>query len=286
VLTTGPQIMGSGFFDPDPGTAGAVLVDCTAVNFVRCQLTGGAGAPENPLPLHGHPASRGGHGADVERSSVTFHECTLRGGVGGDGVTAATGKEGGAGLFVTSSRVLLAGGSAKGGDKAPLSAAPGDGILVVGSGSTAYLRGSTVAAGAGAPAAQDIDAPPGTVDSFAAPPRSLEVSSPLHEGQAGTLVIGGQPGDLTAVFLAFPSAEAFLPGKQGAFLLGSPLFGPALLAVNPTPTGEWTIPFTAGPLVPATLAEQSFLLQLVVHDGTQVLLEDGSSLTLLDAAVP
>ena len=93
---------------------------------------------------------------------------------------------------------------------------------------------------------------------------------------------GAREGPLEASF----RAAQFLPGKQGAFVLGSPLFGPLLLAINPTPTGEWTLPVSIASLNPPALLEQTFLLQLVVHDGSQVLLEGGTSLTLLDAGVP
>jgi hypothetical protein len=275
------------FFPGDIGYAGAKVRGCAAVNFVRCQLTGGQGATQSNNPFAAWPATRGGHGAKAEGSSVTFHDCVLKGGEGGHGlVSDATGAEGGAGLDCLQSQVLLAGCTVNGGDKALLSSTPGDGVLVEGGGSTVFLRGTMVTAGDGLPLAQDVDAPAGSVETFAAPPRSLDVTSPLHEGELGTLVIGGQPGDLIAIFVAFSGAEQFLPGKQGAFLLGSPLFGPLLLAVNPGPTGEWTIPFTAGPLVPATLVEQTFLLQLVVHDGTQVLFEGTSTLTVVDATIP
>ena len=271
-----------------PGRSGLEASGCSAVTLVRCSLLGGPGAPEWSDEFgHYAFATRGGHGANVLSSKAVFHECTLQGGVGGLGeLSAAGGAEGGAGLNVVDGTALLAGSTATGGAKAPLSKEPGDGVHVAGAGSSVWLRGSSATAGSGTPAAQDVDAPPGAVDSFAAPPRSLEASSPLHEGEAGTLVIGGQSGDLTAVFVSFKGAAQFLPGKQGAFVLGSPLFGPLLLAVNPSPTGEWTLPFTIASLNPASLTEQTFLLQLVVHDGSQVLLEGGTALTLLDAAVP
>ena len=283
------DVLPDGIFSPSPpGRSGLEVSECAAVTLVRCSLIGGLGAPEWSDEFgHYAAATRGGHGAHVLASKLIVHDCTLQGGVGGLGeLSAAGGAEGGAGLNVVDGTALLASSTATGGAKAPKSKEPGDGVHVEGGGSSVWMRGSTATAGTGTPAAQDIDAPPGAVDTFAAPPRSLEVSSPLHEGEAGTLVIGGQSGDLTSVFVSFTGAAQFLAGKQGDFSLGSPLFGPLLLAVNPSPTGEWTLPFSIASLNPPSLSEQTFLLQLVVHDGTQVLLEGGTSLTLLDAAVP
>ena len=278
---------GGGFFAGEAAFSGARASNSAAVTFVRCQLAGGQGATQSSDFFHPWPATRGGDGAKIDGSKATFHGCSLKGGEGGHELLPfGPGAPGGAGLYGLQSQVLLAGCTIVGGDKVPLSTEPGDGIFVEGSGSSVWLRGSIATAGTGTPAAQDIDAPPGAVQSFSAPPRSLEISSPLHEGEAGTLVIGGQPGDLTAIFVSFKGAAQFLPGKQGAFLLGSPLFGPLLLAVNPSPTGVWTLPFSIASLNPPSLTEQTFLLQLVVHDGTQVLLEGGTSLTLLDASVP
>lgn len=282
------QLPGGPLFSfPYYGWTGVRMSGCAAVTLVRCSLLGGKGAPEW-FDEFGHYAfaTRGGHGASVLSSKAMFHDCTLQGGVGGVGQVSATGgAEGGSGLNVVDGTALLAGSTATGGAKALKSKEPGDGVHAAGS-SSVWLRGSTATAGTGTPAAQDIDAPPGAVETFAAPPRSLEISSPLHEGEAGTLVIGGQPSDLTAIFVSFKGAAQFLPGKQGAFVLGSPLFGPLLLAVNPSPTGEWTLPFSIASLNPPSLTEQTFLLQLAVHDGSQVLLEGGTSLTLLDASVP
>ena len=129
-----------------------------------------------------------------------------------------------------------------------------------------------------------IDAPAGTVTSLAATPRSVHVSSPVREGGTAQLVIHGQVGDLTALFIGFTGAAVVAPAKQGIFALGSPVFAPQLVAVNPV--GDGTIPFTAGNLQPAALQGQTYLLQLVVREGSQVLFEGNTSYTPIDSTIP
>ena len=76
------------------------------------------------------------------------------------------------------------------------------------------------------------------------------------------------------------------PGQAGHVLAGTPFFGPFVLGSNPVPSGLWTIPFNGPTLTPASLEGQSFLLQLVVHDGSQALFEGTSTLMVIDATIP
>src|SRR5262249_51173786 len=114
--TANPAQSGSGLFGPEPGTVGADVYDSPDVSFVRCSLTGGEGAPKGNDPFHPYPATAGGAGLRASSSSVAIHECTLQGGKGGlGGVPAAAS---GAGLAASpGAQLLLAGGSATGGDK-------------------------------------------------------------------------------------------------------------------------------------------------------------------------
>jgi len=185
---------------------------------------------------------------------------------------------------VQASTVHVAGATVLGADKTLLSASPGEGLVVADAASTVSLRGATVLAGVGPPVVNDIVAPAGTVTTFAAVPRGVHVTSPVREGHPAQLVIHGQAGDLTALFIAFHGGLAVTPSKQGAWALGSPFLGPQLVAVNPV--GEWTIPFTAGNLQPAALQGQTFLLQLVVRAGSQVLFEGNTCYTLIDSTIP
>jgi hypothetical protein len=195
------------------------------------------------------------------------------------------GQPGGSGLYAETSIVHIDGSFLQGGDKQPLSLKAGPGLRVFDAASSVTIRDSLALPGAGSPpVVEGVVAPAGTVTTLPAPARSVEVSSPVREGQPAQLVIDGQVGDFTALFIAFQGGMFVAPGKQGVWALGSPFFGPFLVAVNPV--GHWVIPFTAGNLNPASLQGQSFLLQLVVHDGSQVLFEGDTSYTLIDSTIP
>ena len=271
--------------------AGALVENSAAVVLLRCRLTGGAGGAEQPscvIPGYAPPGP-GGAGLRVTGSVVTVHAGEITGGEGGHdsfglcqpGFTAG---DGGPGVYVKSSTLLVAGASVLGADKTPLSAAPGSGLVVDDVATSVSLRGATVLAGVGPPVVPDIVAPPGTVALLSAPPRELQITSPVREGHPAQLIIHGQAGDLTAVFAGFTGAALVSPFKQGTWALGSPFFGPLIVATNPV--GEWMIPFTAGSLSPPSLLGQTYLLQLVVHDGSQVLFEGDTAYTLIDSTIP
>jgi hypothetical protein len=99
------------------------------------------------------------------------------------------------------------------------------------------------------------------------------------------MVIDGVAGDLVALFASPTGAVQFFPGKQGAFLLASPLSAMFVLGPNPKPDGHWAINFGT-PALPPAVESVTVLLQLVIHDGTQVLFEGGSATTILDSALP
>ena len=129
--------------------------------------------------------------------------------------------------------------------------------------------------------------PAGTTTVFEAPSRALVVDTPLHEQQAGTLTVQGQPGDFAAMFTALGGGLLFVPGKQGALELGVPFAGPFLLGSVASPAGTLTIPFTAPDLFTPGQLGQTYLLQLVVKSAAgAVTLEGGTSFVLMDATVP
>jgi len=271
--------------------SGALVENSAAVILLRCRLTGGSGGAEQPscvIPGYAPPGP-GGAGLRVTGSVVAVHGGELTGGEGGHDAFGAcqpqfTAEKGGPGLFVQGSTVHVASATVLGADVTPLSASPGEGLVVADAGSSVSLRGATVLAGLGPPMVADIVAPPDTVAILPAPPRELQVKSPVREGQPAQLVIHGQAGDLTAIFVSFTGAAQVSPGKQGVWALGSPFFGPLFVATNPV--GEWTIPFIAGNLSPPSLLGQTYLLQLVVHDGSQVLFEGDTAYTLIDSTIP
>ena len=281
-ILSGNQASSGTFLGANQGLAGGAVWNCASVSLVRCTLTGGKGAKDFNSQFHPTPATGGGSGLSVATSSVTVHDCVMLGGAGGLGGTLSAGAPSGPGLAVGIASVLVAGGSVTGADSTGV--APGDGV-VAGTGASVWLRDVTVAAGTGAGSAVDIDAPPGTVELLPAPPRSLQMPATLHETSTGTLVIDGVQGDLVALFGSPKGAVQFFPGKQGAFLLGFPLSASFVLGANPVPGGHWSINFGA-PALPPAVQSVTVLLQLVVHDGTQVLFEGGSAITILDSALP
>ncbi|MHC5210562.1 MAG: hypothetical protein ACYTG2_07585 [Planctomycetota bacterium] len=290
---TSPNQPAGGWGQSSPGMPGLLVVDSAAVTVLRNRLLGGNGAPEQPsCTIPGYaPGSRGGDGLRAVTSTVTLHACELTGGSGGVKGTFScffNSEPGGSGLFVQDATVHAAASAATGGDmnlSGGHSSAPGSGLTLLTPGSTATLRGTTVMAGLGPPDVPDVVDLGGTLLTYPEPPRTVAVSSPLRELQSGQLLIDGQAGDLTALFLAFSGGALPSTGKQGVWALGNPNFGPVLLAVNPF--GEWTIPFTAGNLTPSFLQGQVFLLQLVVRTpGGQVLLEGNTTYTLVDASIP
>lgn len=281
----------AGFGSSPPGPAGATVTGSGSVLFTACQVSGGNGAgPVLDCLGIGGPASVGGPGISVSASRLTLHGTSSTGGLGRIGGSCTPSSGGGEGLRVANaSSVHVAASTLTGGLGAPAgtvgSAGPsGSGLVVEDAASSVTRRDSTVAHGAFTPFNPDIVAPAGTVSDYPAPARTLALTSPLREGQGGTLAIDGQAGDLVALFIAFTGGTLPLSGKQGVFSLGSPFFGPLILGTNPS--GLLNLPFNAPALVPASSLGQSFLLQLVVHDGSQVLFEGTSTLTIVDSTIP
>ena len=264
------------------GNHGASLTTCANVVLMRCTLVAGNGADQPPgcgAPF-AIDAQDGGTGLWAWNSTFALHACSLEGDSGGAtylGECPGPADDGHGLRVLASSKGLVAGCTAKGGFN------DGNGIRVD-PGSSLALRGGTVLSGSGTSVPPPIDAWPGTLTQYASVPRQVEVSSPLAEGQAGSVTVTGQPGDLTALFMAFSGATFSVPAKQGMFSLGSPFFGPFVLGTNPS--GVWIVPFNAPTLVPSALLGQSFMLQLVVHDGVQATFEGTTSFALVDTTLP
>jgi hypothetical protein len=293
-VTSPPQFGGGWGFSP-PGMAGALVIDSASVVMLRSRRTGGRGNIESPsCTIAGYvPPSPGGDGLQAIDSTVVVHASDLTGGPGGPGVPTGgcpagggIGEAGGSGLRASGSAVHVAGSLLVGAGMSTLSNGslePGSGLTVDDVGSSVTLRETLVVAGEGPPTVPDVVAPDGTITEYPAPARSLRVSTPVREHGPGTLTINGEVGDLTALFTAFTGGSLPVPGKQGVFSLGVPFFGPFLLGVNPS--GDWEIPFQAGGLTPPTLSGQTFLLQLVVQDGGQVLFEGNTTFVLVDVSI-
>lgn len=288
VVNAPKQSPGGGPFGPAPAFDGLSAVRCDSLLITNSDLTGGDGANEDFLCfMGGTKAGRGGYGARVSASIVTLHGCTVLGGRGGAG-DCEPGEDGGNGLLVTSNpNTHVAASTVTGGQGGFLGGAPSSGLRGVNlAPGSVTLRDTTVTSGAGLPPAPDFEVPAGVVITYAEPARTLTVSTPLREGESGTLSIDGQQGDLVGLFMAFTGGTLQLPGKQGVFSLGTPFFGVFLLGTIGDPSGQLDVPFVAGALTPPSLQGQAFLMQLVVHDGTQVLFEGNTAFVLLDSAIP
>jgi hypothetical protein len=287
LLTAKPFVIFGGLI---PGMNGATVVNCAAVDFVRCELIAGPGVPAQMELSISCPATRGGYGAEVKGSTVSFHDCTLKGGSGGASMSKPVfqpGAEGGAGLSATSATVLLEGCQATGGQAGSLTQLPGNGLLVAGDTSAAYLRDSTVLAQtplSGGIAAPDIQAPAGTVALLPAPARSVQVDASLHEMEVGNLLVEGQPGDLVVIFAGLQGGALVAPRKQGFFQLTDLNLQPLVVGLLPG-SGAMQHEFRA-PELPPGVPGLTVLLQLVVHDGSTALFEGGSTLVCLEAGAP
>jgi len=286
-IVAAPQSPG-GFAGSLPGAHGLFALNSADVVLSDGSVTGGVGAFENgSCTIPGYaPSSRGGDGVRARDSNVALLRMQVTGGAGGgpSGVCSqGDSSPGGDGLRLQgAARVHVAGGVVHGANDTASAAGPGAGLVIEDVAGAVTLRGVSVTAGTGLPAALDVVAPPGTVQTYAAEPRGLQVSSPLRQGEAGQIDIEGLAGDLVALFEAPAGTFAPLPGKQGIFLLGAPTVGPVFAAFSPA--DAWSLPFGTPTLLPAGVDGTTILLQLVVKSGTQVLVEDVASCTILDAS--
>src|SRR5215510_3476564 len=207
----GANIGPAGFAGSPPGWPGARLSACASVTFVRCSLTGGKGADQ----VIGGSTSTwgpgdGGPALDAIASHVALHDCTLLGGTGGYG-NYVIGTNGGPGLSLTTSVALLSGSTSKGGKggtgclatQMPEDCNGGPGLRLDASSSLQVLDASWTG---GEPGVGDqgqpglvgppFVGPPGQPIVFAGTARSLAVSSPVREQQAGLLELDGVAGDV------------------------------------------------------------------------------------------
>jgi hypothetical protein len=290
VATAQPSPAGA-FGSTFTGVSGALVEDSATVVFLNSRLVGGAGSAEQPscvIPGYA-PASPGGEGLRVTGSSVVMHRGEATGGEGGHDVSSSCpagfqGEKGGPGMFVQSSTVHVAVRPCSAPTRRPASGPPGSGLVVADVASSVSLRGSSVLAGLGPPVVDDIVAPPDTVATFAATPRSVHVKSPVREGQPAQLVIDGQAGDLTAPvhrLQRLGARRAGQAGRVGARL--AVLRARAAGDQSRRPLGDR---LHGGQLTPPSLQGQTFLLQLAVHDGSQVLFEGNATYVLIDSSIP
>jgi hypothetical protein len=263
-----------------PGGAGIQITNCASVVVARCQLLGGVGQTPSLQGSVAFQRTDGGAGALISGSKVAFYGCELSGGQGAAGaaVCSEPPTDGGNGVSAGSSQVLLSGCSIVGG--LPGSGTGGDG-LVLDAASIVHEHDTTIAAGPGGTAIVNG----GVLDSFPGVTRSFELSSPLREGQGGTLEMHGVQGDFVAFFWSFGAAAIPMPARNGWFVLNpSFLAGPFLLGAITDPGGTWILNVT-GPNLPPASEAQTFLLQAYFAYPGGVTLGSGTAFTLVDSTL-
>jgi hypothetical protein len=240
-------------------------------------------------------ARPGGHAIEVFNSTLSLYDCTVTGGLGGsDNDFGSGGELGGEGLLATGSHVYVSGGSVTGGDGGNGATPPqsahcdgGDGVHLMG-GSILRTVGMTPEGGAGGNLSHTTTCGPGqgivvfqgAVGSYAIAPRALELPDVLREGEAGDLVLSGEPGDTFALIFSLDALFFEGPGPLGSFLPAPPTFGPINLGPLPG-SGQLTLPF----IVPSLqgLDAVTFVVQAVFADGVSLLETSPSALTLVAA---
>jgi hypothetical protein len=284
-----------GWFDDAPATWGlsngqhGVLVDGGQVILQRCTVRGGQGAPVTETTV----TTGGGSGVWVAHGRAALHGCSVTGGDGSEGEGALYGTlYGGNGVGVWSNGfACIAGGTTTGGSDGDVSSEltfSGAGVLAYSASSFAWVRDGEFAAGEaelpGGPQDPVSALNPQTITAFAAPSRGFSISSPLREGQAGELVVHGQPGDQPLLLASAFAGTSPFAAKQGLLLLGAPELLPVSLSPILDPGGELLVPFTA-PHLTAGLDGLVVLLQLAVVREGVVTLEGGSAFAWLSQAL-
>ena len=273
---------------PDlPPGAGLFAANTKSVVLVRCSVQGGDGGP--PLSPFTWP---GGSGVQLQKASAALFDCTVLGGRGGDGdiVTPFGSPDGGQGVLLIEGRIVVSGGSLRGGDEGDstvIVAQPGSG-LAGGFGANvdeARLRDVVVTAGdvngLGTPAPA-IDLPASMLVTHPAAARSLWLPAPLREGQVATMSVGGLQGDMVFVLASLHAAFVLDAFHQAALVVGLPATT-AVVATITDPSGQRTLSFMT-PKLPPSLQGLVVALQGVYFGSDGVTLGAPASAVWIDAA--
>ncbi len=267
-----------------PGGAGLLVENSDAVVVVRCELTGGNGDDwwyQPPLSTVNYRTD-GGPGARIVASNVALFESTLTAGHGGLGAAlCGPDAHGGDGLSVAGAMLLISACAAAGGLPGSGAVATGGDGLVIDGASLVQRLGGTLSAGPGGTTIVNA----GVLEVLAGTARSFAISSPLREGQPGTLSMTGVQGDFVGFFWAFEAGLLPMPARSGWFLLNAPfLAGPFFVGTIAAGDGVWNLPIS-GPLLPAGLESQTLLLQAYFQSPGGTTLASGTAFTIVDAAL-
>jgi hypothetical protein len=273
---------------PD-GVAAVAITDSYSTALVGCIVFGGSGQFSPSLSV---VAGSGGPGVALDVGQVAVSACDVRGGWGGGNIPGgwAQGGDGGAGLAQLSGGVLVAGSGLQGGDggTSHFGGDGGPGLAMGGPGFALLMGGSFGSGGDGG--GSDVGPnglhgvgvfdPGGQVTDFGGTQHGFDVTSPLREGQVGSLLFDGDSTDKALLFVSLSLHQIALPGYQGVLLLApNALLGPFVIG----PPGNLQIPFVA-PSLPAALESLRIYIQPAYAGTGGTDLGTGRVLTLLDAS--
>lgn len=275
------------------GTRPLEMESCAGVTVHRCDLTAIS------------PAL--GSGVEVRSSSVTISDTTVIGAPGRDAGPNlfgfySQGSEGGAGLTVSYDSAVVISGSTirggQGGDGLVLPFAPfcvdarngGAGLVANPSTPNAVIRtidstidGGLPGSGGCLPASQGPAMSPSNAQVIAwnGAVLTLEVSSPLREGQVGSLTIGdGAVGTSVLLILGTMPSSLVIPAGLGTSFVALPW---TIVGLG-TMSGSTLSFSTTAPQLPPGVAGIAVPLQAAGCVGAQCVLGGGSALVLIDSS--
>jgi hypothetical protein len=276
------------------GTAGLVVDSSAAVVLQSCTVTGGDGyfahLSRSFSDLH---ETLGAPGVKVVGSNLLLDHCTVTGGSPGAGSSAMPYNgtpSGSPGVQVSGSFVHITGSTVQGGgnnSNVAVNDKSGDGLQVLTVDSLVKYRDSTFTPGAVIPVGTSgvpISAPAGTLVALSNPSRAFTVSSPLREGQLGSMAFQGEPNDLVLLLVSLQAGFVPMPSRQGVAVAG---LNPLLFLVGlgqADGAGQLTIPFIA-PAIPTGVDGLTIEIQAAAKGGAGATLEAASALVWLDASL-
>ena len=274
---------GKGNPDFTSGGPGLDMGNSYSAALIGCYVTGGHG---NSVGITGE----GGPGIIAAGGQLLVSECGVQGGRGGDtGVGGYDqGGDGGPGILKGMGSLLVVACVPSGGDGG-ISFHGGDGgagLMILGSGFAWLLGGSNASGGNGGYSdvqpngadGPDFATPPGAVTNFGGTEHAFDIASPLREGQAGLMQLGGHGDELALVFVSLVPHQLPFSGYEGVLMLSpTDLLGPFIVG----PPGNQPVYFVA-PALPPGVDALTFYVQPAYSGSDGVNLGTGRVLTLLD----
>jgi hypothetical protein len=271
---------------------GVAIDNCASVVFTRCSITGSTG-------------SVAGDGLHCVSSTVSVHDCTVR---GPDVWTLVQPIAGGHALTLNGGALFASGATFIGGKGSPGTVlhtpglppichnggAGGHGIVFSGASPSAHLVACTITPGAGGDAqtqygctagapGQPTVVNAGSVNALTGSARHYAASGPIRGGQPASLVFQGPAGEAVWVAWWTGPAHVLLPATSGPLLVG----GPANLVPIGTmpPVGALSV-LVLVPEPPPGLAALTFFSQAGFVTGTSAVLGPPSAVTALHSSIP